>query len=177
MKSFVLILFLISCSSVDKHQHLKKDYKVVDASLDYRPLWLKDLKKWVKKNHKKDQADYEYYIYETEPQLDRELACGLAKAKVKAPIVSQISSNVKVKFTAEKASQALGTKAKGVRSSIENKIKERVSAQVSGVKEVASYWERRKYSDSSLYTCASLVRIKKTMVDTIIERTLKEYGN
>ena len=88
----------ISCSSSKKeekklqevvHSTIKRDFEVRDASSNTRPGWIEDAEVWATSNEK-NAGTYRYFSYETEPKVNRSMACSLAKANAKADIAGEI---------------------------------------------------------------------------------------
>lgn len=181
MKRFLLVsmcaLALVGCSSAKKHEELveekhediKKDYMVRDASSPSRPGWVESAELWAKE-YGKDTAKERWFSFETEPKNGREIACNLAKANSKVDIAGEIATFI---------DKQLGTSTEGdasidensphvqkLRNFVENTLAEKIQALIHGASVVQVYWEKRNYKkdmgaqkDFTAFTCAALVRI------------------
>lgn len=99
LMSLMIALSLLgaACSSkkkvkdIDNTATISRDFEVKDASSTTRPGWIEDASVWVEQENM-DVMKYRYFSFETEPKVNREIACNLAKANVRADIASEITT-------------------------------------------------------------------------------------
>src|SRR3989338_6006078 len=176
--SFFVVLGLVSCGSSTKkeaspeeqeNKDIKKDFTVRDASSKSRPGWIEDATLW-SKEHNYDLSKYAYFSYETEPKVDREAACSLARTHARADIASEITSFIQKSLGESKEGQASidpnNPETQPLREFMETTLAEKVQAMIHGSSVIKTYWEKRQYSkdtgakkDYMGYTCAALVRM------------------
>lgn len=187
MKSLIAALFIVSaCAShnpkvVDNKSTIEKDYKVTDASSRYRPTWVEDASFWAKEE-KQDLAAWQFYSFETSAKADRELACDLAKANVKADIAAQIKTKIEKNLDSFREDGQTALSEGGfVRSYIERSLKSKISQNLVGARTEKTYWEKRSFlkdmgapKDVVGYTCAVLTKIQKKNVELAIDRAFNE---
>src|ERR1043165_4938329 len=106
LMSILLVLSLgVACSSkkkvkdVDNSETIARDYEVRDASSTSRPGWIEDAMVWTEQENM-DTSKYRYFSFETEPKVNREIACNLAKANVRADIASEITTFIQKSLAA-----------------------------------------------------------------------------
>lgn len=173
----ILMLSLVACSSTKEeaeleereHEDIQRDYVVVDASGKVRPGWIEDPALW-SKEYGKDVEKYRFFSYETEPKVQRKIACDLAKTNVRADIATEISTFI---------DKQLGTSVEGYSSVDENNpdvqglkeytestLVEKTKTLIHGASVIKTYWEKRSYKadlgakkDFVAYTCAAYVRM------------------
>ena len=180
-------LMIVSCSSskksrikeVDNSETIKKDFVVRDASQSYRPIWVTDASEWAKEK-KRDTKQYRYFSFETEPKVNREIACNLARAYTKADIAAEISTKID-KSLVETIDGAAGIdqndpQVVSLRDYVETSLVEKVKAKVRGAAIIKTYWEKRQYQkalgakkDFLGYSCSVLIRIKTDLLRELIE--------
>lgn len=173
---------LCACSSykpktVDNKKTIEKDYKVTDASSRYRPTWIEDASYWAKKE-KQNVQDWNYFSYETSPKADRELACDLARANVKADIAAEVKTDVSKKLDSLREDGQTALSEGGfVRSYIERSLQTKISQNLVGARTEKVYWEKRSFSkemgatrDGVGYTCAVLSKIQKKNLELAVDR-------
>lgn len=187
-----MAISLVACSSkktkeiveVDNTATIKKDYEVRDASSNTRPGWIEQAEEWSAQNNL-NVTDTRYFSFETEPKVNREIACNLAKANARADIAGQITTFI---------SKTLGSSDQGnatidennpdiqsLRSYTENTLAEKIQAILVGASVEKTYWEKRHYQvklgakkDFTGFTCASLVGVKKEFLRKAIEQVQRE---
>ncbi len=181
------LIFLSSCSSVKnemvknkEHEEFQKEYRVIDASMSIRPGWISEANRWAMENAKKDEdtneREYSYFSYETMPMMDRDLACSLAKTKVKSTIASGVASFIEEKLSqVREGNTAIDDSLRsrgGLREYLETNLASKTAAMISGVQFINTYWEKRRFEkekgakrDYQAFTCAVLVRISKENLD------------
>lgn len=173
----ILMLSLVACSSTKEeaeleereHEDIQRDYVVTDASGKVRPGWIEDPVLW-SKEYGKDVEKYRFFSYETEPKVQRKIACDLAKANTRSDIASEISTFI---------DKQLGTSVEGYSSVDENNpdvqglkeytestLVEKTKTLIHGASVIKTYWEKRSYKadlgakkDYMAYTCAVYVRM------------------
>lgn len=182
-----MLVMFVSCGSskkkaeeVDNSQTIKKDYEVRDASSNVRPTWMAEPIEWAQ-TEARDTNKYRYFSFETEPKVNREIACNLAKANVKSDIAGEITTFISKSLGASEEGDANidenNPNVQGLRSFVENTLAEKVQAMLTGTSVVKTYWEKRNYlqklgakKDFIGYTCAALVRIEHQTLQNSIDR-------
>ena len=193
--SFMLALSLLgtACSSkktvkeVDNTETISRDFEVRDASSTTRPGWIEDVSVWVEQENM-DTKTYRYFAFETEPKVNREIACNLAKANVRADIAAEITTFIQKSLAAsEEGSPAIdpnNPKTQPMREFVSNTLAERVQSLVHGAAVIKTYWEKRNYvkskgakKDYIGFTCATLVRMDKERLKAAIEKASEDIVN
>lgn len=188
---FLMILSLtIACSSkkkvkdVDNSETIARDYKVRDASSTIRPGWIEDAEVWAEQENM-DTNKYRYFSFETEPKLNREIACNLAKANVRSDIASEITTFIQKSLGASQEGQASidanNPRTQPMREFVENTLAERVQGMINGAAVIKTYWEKRNYlkgmgarKDYIGFTCASLIRMDKNRLEAAVDKAAEE---
>jgi uncharacterized protein YcfL len=188
----ILALSLVACSSSkkkklverDNTKTIKRDYEVRDASSDTRPAWIYQTMEWAEQNDR-DLANFRYFSFETEPKVNREIACNLARANVKADVAGEITTFI---------SQTLGASQQGsadidennphiqaLRNYAETTLTQKVQAIITGAAVMNTYWEKRQYleklgakKDFIGYTCSVLIRMNKSQLAKAIEAAQRD---
>ncbi|MBA2404740.1 MAG: hypothetical protein H0V66_08205 [Bdellovibrionales bacterium] len=189
----LLIVFTIlisACSSkktvkdVDNSETISRDFEVRDASSTTRPGWIEDASVWVEQENM-ETKNYRYFSFETEPKVNREIACNLAKANVRVDIASEITTFIQKSLAAsEEGSAAIDAnnpKTQPMREFVSNTLAERVQSMIHGAAVIKTYWEKRNYlqkmgskKDYVGFTCATLVRMDKSRLKTAIEKASED---
>lgn len=192
--SIVMILSLgVACSSkkkvkdVDNTATIARDYEVRDASSTTRPGWIEDAEIWA------DQESmgldkFRFFAFETEPKVNREIACNLAKANVRVDIASEITTFIQKSLAAsEEGAPAIdpnNPKTAPMREFVSNTLAERVQSLIHGAAVIKTYWEKRNYlqkmgakKDHVGFTCATLVRMDKSRLKSAIEKASEDIVN
>jgi hypothetical protein len=186
----ILLTLVGACSSkkkvkdVDNSATIAKDFEVRDASSQMRPGWIEDAEIWTEQE-KMDVTKYRYFSFETEPQINREIACNLAKANVRADIAGEITTFIQKSLGASTEGQAAidanNPRTQPMREYVENTLAERVQALVHGAAAIKTYWEKRNYQqklgakkDYIGFTCATLVRMEKSRLKAAIEKASED---
>lgn len=191
---FIYILMIgaiAACSSnskkelveVDNSETIKKDYIVRDASSNIRPSWIYQTQDWASE-FGKNSKDNRYFAFETEPKVNREIACNLAKANVKSDIAGEITTFISKTLGASEQGSANidenNPEIEGLRSYVENTLTSKIQAIITGSAVEQTYWEKRNYKqdlgakkDYIGYTCAALVRIPKARINKAIDQAEK----
>jgi hypothetical protein len=186
----LVLIGLVSCSSykpkvVDNKGTIQKDYEVIDASSRYRPTWIEDANYWAKKEEM-DTKNLQFYSFETSPRADRELACDMAKANVKADIAAQIQTKIEKNLdTSREDGQTALSDGGFVRSYISRSLKDKMAQDLVGVKIEKTYWEKRSFStklgatkDYVSFSCAVLANVQKRNIELAIDRAFNDlYKN
>jgi len=187
--SLLALLITIGCSSTKddvadkKHEDLEKNYKVRDASSNYRPGWIVNANLWAKKNNK-NISTYRYFSFETGPKVDRDIACNMAKANAKVDIAGEISSYIEKELTSKQEGDAFidenSPEDKKLLHFVSNVLVERIQSNLHGVAVEKSYWEKRSYEkdlgakkDFTAYTCAVFVKINSDALAKAVEKASK----
>lgn len=189
--ALVMVLTLgVSCSSkkkvkeVDNSATISRDYEVRDSSSDIRPGWIEDAEVWAEQE-KMDTSKYRYFSFETEPKVNREIACNLAKANVRADIASEITTFIQKTLGASQEGSAAidpnNPKTQPMREFVENTLAEKVQGLINGAAVIKTYWEKRSYmqkmgakKDHVGFTCASLIRMEVTRLKDAIDKASEE---
>ena len=193
MKSTLMLLvltaLLVSCGSSKKKElkeennagTIQRDYIVRNSSTgNIRPAWVYEPLEWAQAKNR-DVNKYRYFSFETEPKVNREIACNLAKANAKSDIAGEITTFISKSLGSSQEGQASidenNPQVQGLRSFVENTLAEKVQAMLTGAAVVKTYWEKRNYKkdmgakrDFIGYTCAALIRMKKETIQNAIDR-------
>lgn len=189
--SILLLTVLVSCGSkekklkeTDNSETIQKDYIVRDSSTgNIRPAWVYEPTIWAQQNAR-DTKDYRYFSFETEPKVNREIACNLAKANIKSDIAGEITTFISKSLGSSQEGQASidenNPNIQEMRSFVENTLAEKVQAMITGAAVVQTYWEKRNYlvskgakKDFTAYTCAALIKIKAETLQNAIDRAAR----
>lgn len=171
----LVLISLVGCSSkkkvveVDNTETIKKDYEVKDASSNVRPGWIEDAEIWAEQESK--GKDYRYFAFETEPKVNREIACNLAKANARVDIAGEITTFIQKTLGASTEGQAAidanNPKTQPMREFVENTLAEKIQSLINGAAVTKTYWEKRNFQkklgapkDYTGFTCAVLVRME-----------------
>ena len=185
ISGLVLAALLAACASApqqtlteEKHEELKRDYRVVDASSQRRPGWIEDAQQWAKENGHQVET-YRFFSFETDPKTNRELACSLAKANARADVAGEITTFIQksLGYSQEGAPSVDGMNSPQLREFVENTLAEKVQAMLHGVSVIKSYWEKRNYDvalgatgNYSAFTCAVLLRMEANALKAAINK-------
>lgn len=191
----ILALGTTACSSkkkktvadVDNTPTIKRDFEVRDASSTTRPGWIEDAEVWVEQE-KMDVTKYRYFAFETEPKVNREIACNLAKANVRSDIASEITTFIQKSLASSTEGQAAidanNPKTQPMREYVSNTLAEKVQSLINGAAVVKTYWEKRNYlqtlgakKDYIGFTCGSLVRMETSRLKAAIEKASEDLVN
>jgi len=193
MKLLFLLLVLsmaTSCSSkkkvkdVDNSKTIARDYEVRDASSQIRPGWIEDAELWTEQENM-DVKKYRYFSFETEPKVNREIACNLAKANVRTDIASEITTFIQKSLasTSEGSAgiDANNPKTQPLREYVSNTLGERVQSLIHGAAVIKTYWEKRNYlqkmgakKDFIGFTCATLIRMETNRLKSAIDKASED---
>ncbi|WPU64260.1 hypothetical protein ACJVC5_19765 [Peredibacter sp. HCB2-198] len=191
LMSVLLILSLgVACSSkkkvkdVDNSETIARDYEVRDASSTVRPGWIEDAEVWVAQENM-DTKKFRYFSYETEPKVNREIACNLAKANVRSDIASEITTFIQKSLAASTEGQAAidanNPKTAPMREYVSNTLAERVQSLIHGAAVIKTYWEKRNYQqklgakkDHVGFTCATLIRMEDARLKAAIDKASED---
>ena len=193
MKLFFFLLILsisISCSSkkkvvdVDNTKTIAKDYEIRDASSNTRPGWIEDAELWTEQE-KMDVTKFRYFSFETEPKVNREIACNLAKANVRTDIASEITTFIQKSLASSTEGSASidanNPKTQPLREYVSNTMAERVQSLINGAAVIKTYWEKRNYmqkmgakKDYVGFTCATLIRMETSRLKTAIDKASED---
>jgi len=181
--------FFAGCSSSKKeekklkevtHSTIKRDFEVRDASSNTRPGWIEDAEVWASSNEK-NAGTFRYFSYETEPKVNRNMACSLAKANAKADIAGEIvtfidksiASSVEGKASIDENNPSI----KALREFVSNNLTQKTQSLIYGASIVKTYWEKRKYlkekgakRDFTGFTCAVFIRMKKDRLENAVDK-------
>ena len=189
--SLVLVLsFGVACSSkktvkdVDNTETIARDFEVRDASSTTRPGWIEDAQIWTEQE-KMDVEKYRYFAFETEPKVNREIACNLAKANARTDIAAEITTFIQKSLGASEEGQAAidanNPKTQAMREFVSNTLAEKVQSLIHGSAVIKTYWEKRNYlqklgakKDYIGFTCATLVRMEKSRLKAAIDKASED---
>lgn len=193
MKLLTVMMILtlsVACSSkkkvkdVDNSETIKRDFEVRDASSTTRPGWIEDAEVWTEQE-KMDVTKYRYFSFETEPKVNREIACNLAKANVRVDIAAEITTFIQKSLAASQEGQAAidpnNPKTQPMREFVSNTLAEKIQAMINGAAVIKTYWEKRNYllslgakKDYIGFTCASLIRMESSRLKAAIEKASED---
>ena len=189
--SLLLVLSLgVACSSkkkvkdVDNSETIARDFEVRDASSTVRPGWIEDAEVWVEQE-KMDTAKYRYFSFETEPKVNREIACNLAKANVRSDIASEITTFIQKSLASSEEGKASidanNPKTAPLREYVSNTLSERVQSLIHGAAVIKTYWEKRNYmvkmgakKDYVGFTCATLIRMESSRLKAAVDKASED---
>lgn len=190
--ALVLTIVASSCSSkkkkevkdVDNSATIARDFEVRDASSTTRPGWVEDAEVWVEQENM-DTKKYRYFAFETEPKVNREIACNLAKANVRVDIASEITTFIQKSLASSTegaaAIDANNPKTQAMREFVSNTMAERVQSLINGAAVIKTYWEKRQYmqklgakKDYIGFTCASLIRMETSRLQAAVDKASED---
>lgn len=189
MKLLALMMVLtlsVACSSkkkvkdIDNSETIARDFEVRDASSTTRPGWIEDAEVWTEQENM-DVKKYRYFAFETEPKVNREIACNLAKANVRSDIAAEVTTFIQKSLAESAEGQAAidpnNPKALPLRDYVQNTLAERVQGLIHGAAVIKTYWEKRNYlkkmgskKDYVGFTCAALVRMETERLKESIDK-------
>jgi hypothetical protein len=194
LKLMPLVLALsvvtVGCSSkkkvkdVDNTPTIARDFEVRDASSTTRPGWIEDAEVWTEQE-KMDTQKYRYFSFETEPKVNREIACNLAKANVRVDIASEITTFIQKTLAASQEGQAAidanNPRTAPMREYVSNTMAEKVQSLINGAAVIKTYWEKRNYMQSMGakkdyigFTCASLIRMETSRLKAAVDKASED---
>jgi hypothetical protein len=194
MKLFSLLLVLslgFGCSTkkkvkeVDYSATISKDFEVKESSTNgIRPGWIEDAEIWTAQENM-DVTKFRYFSFETEPKVNREIACNLAKANVRSDIAAEITTFIQKSLAAstegQSAIDANNPKTQPLRDYVSNTLAEKVQSLVHGASVIKTYWEKRSYQqkmgakkDYIGFTCAALIRMETARLKTAIDKASED---
>jgi hypothetical protein len=190
--SLVLVLSLgVACSSkkkvkeVDYSATISKDFEVKESSTNgIRPGWIEDAEIWTAQENM-DVTKFRYFSFETEPKVNREIACNLAKANVRSDIAAEITTFIQKSLAAstegQSAIDANNPKTQPLRDYVSNTLAEKIQSLVHGASVIKTYWEKRSYQqkmgakkDYVGFTCAALIRMETARLKTAIDKASED---
>lgn len=189
--SLLLVLSMVgACSSkktvkdVDNSETIARDFEVRDASSTVRPGWIEDAEVWTAQENM-DTKKYRYFSFETEPKVNREIACNLAKANVRSDIASEITTFIQKSLATSTEGQAAidpnNPKTLPMREYVSNTLSERVQSLIHGAAVIKTYWEKRNYmvkmgakKDYVGFTCATLIRMESARLKAAIDKASED---
>lgn len=188
-----LSLVLFSCGSSDKkeeriiedveHETIKRDYTVTDASSNRRPGWIEDAQVWANQNGG-EVAEYRYFSFETEPKVNRQVACDLAKANARADIAAEITTFIdrSLVSTLEGAASVNENdpNVMAMKDFVDTTLVEKVQSLVFGSSVLKTYWEKRNYRkklgavrDFTAFTCAVYIQMNRDRLNDAVDRAAR----
>jgi len=194
MSMLLAVSFLgTACSSkkkvkdVDNTETIARDFEVRDASSTTRPGWIEDATVWAQQEQMETNK-YRYFSFETEPKVNREIACNLAKANVRVDIASEITTFIQKSLAASQegapAIDPNNPKTQPMREFVSNTLAERVQSLIHGAAVIKTYWEKRNYlqkmgskKDYVGFTCATFVRMENSRLKAAIEKASEDIAS
>lgn len=191
LMSVLLILSLgVACSSkkkvkdIDNSETIARDFEVRDASSTVRPGWIEDAEVWTEQENM-DTKKFRYFSFETEPKVNREIACNLARANVRSDIAAEITTFIQKSLAASTegaaAIDANNPKTQPMREYVSNTLAERVQSMIHGAAVIKTYWEKRNYlqkkgakKDYIGFTCATLIRMENDRLKAAIDKASED---
>ena len=192
--SLLLVLSLgVACSSkkkvkeVDYSSTISKDFEVKESSTNgIRPGWIEDAEIWTAQENM-DVTKFRYFSFETEPKVNREIACNLAKANVRSDIAAEITTFIQKSLAASTEGQtaidANNPKTQPLRDYVSNTLAEKIQSLVHGASVIKTYWEKRSYQqkmgakkDFIGFTCAALIRMETNRLKSAIDKASEDLG-
>ncbi|HXH32165.1 MAG TPA: hypothetical protein VNJ01_15275 [Bacteriovoracaceae bacterium] len=189
--SVLLLLTIgVSCASkkklaeVDNSKTISRDFEVRDASSQLRPGWIEDAEEWASQE-KIDVSKYRYFSSETEPKVNREIACNLAKANARTDIAAEITTFIQKSLGASEEGRAAidanNPKTQPLREFVQNTLAERIQSMINGAAVIKTYWEKRNFleklgskKDHIGFTCAALIRMESARLKAAIDKASEE---
>ncbi|MCB9062764.1 MAG: hypothetical protein H6622_14680 [Halobacteriovoraceae bacterium] len=183
MKKLMLLLgigaIFVGCSSNERklpeleereHSDIERDYVVKDASSKTRPGWVEDAEVWAHAMNE-DVKTYRFFSFETDPKVNRQMSCDLAKANARADIAGEIATFIDKSLAVSQEGNASidenNPQLQPIREFVENTLAEKIQALIHGAAVIKTYWEKRAYQkdlgakkDYNAYTCAALIRVE-----------------
>lgn len=171
---------------VDNTETIKRDYEVRDASSNFRPAWIEDVETWSEQEEKGDK--WRWFAFETEPKVNREIACNLAKANARADVAAEITTFIQKTLAASTEGQAAidpaNPRTQPMRDYVSNTLAERVQSLVNGAAVTKTYWEKRQFlqklgakKDYLGFTCAVLVRMDSKVLKDAVAKAAEGVVN
>ncbi|MCM2350436.1 MAG: hypothetical protein NDI69_10480 [Bacteriovoracaceae bacterium] len=191
LMSVLLILSLgVACSSkkkvkdIDNSETIARDFEVRDASSTVRPGWIEDAEVWTEQENM-DTKKFRYFSFETEPKVNREIACNLARANVRSDIAAEITTFIQKSLASSTegaaAIDANNPKTQPMREYVSNTLAERVQSMIHGAAVIKTYWEKRNYlqkmgakKDYIGFTCATLIRMENDRLKAAIDKASED---
>jgi hypothetical protein len=184
--TLMMVLVLTACGSKEKkikdqeHEDLKKSYQVTDSSSDLRPGWIEDAELWAKQRNL-DTETFRYFSHETVPNVDRAIACSMAKAKVKSDIAGEITTFIEESLAQYKEGgtelDLNNPQLAPMKEFVEQSLAQKTMALIHGAAIDKQYWEERKYQedmgaakDFRAFTCAVLVKMNGQDLQKLVKR-------
>lgn len=192
MSLILITMISVGCASkrkvveVDNTKTIVKDFDVRDASSNLRPAWIEDVEAWAEQEKKEDK--YRWFAFETEPKVNREIACNLAKANARADVAAEITTFIQKTLAESTEGQAAidpnSPRTQALRNYVSNNLSERVQSLIHGAAVTKTYWEKRQFQKSKGaakdyvgYTCAVQVRMDKQVLADAITKASEEIVN
>ncbi|MFP5458323.1 MAG: hypothetical protein ACLGG7_06285 [Bacteriovoracia bacterium] len=171
---------------VDNTETIKRDYEVRDALSRFRPAWIEDVEAWSEQEDKGDK--WRWFAFETEPKVNREIACNLAKANARADVAAEITTFIQKTLAASTEGQAAidpaNPRTQPMRDYVSNTLAERVQSLVNGAAVTKTYWEKRQFlqklgakKDYLGFTCAVLVRMDSKVLKDAVAKAAEGVVN
>lgn len=192
MSLILITMISVGCASkrkvkeVDNTKTIVKDFDVRDASSNYRPAWIEDVEAWAEQEKKDDK--HRWFAFETEPKVNREIACNLAKANARADVAAEITTFIQKTLAESTEGQAAidpnSPRTQALRNYVSNNLSERVQSLIHGAAVTKTYWEKRQFQKSKGaakdyvgFTCAVQVRMDKAVLAEAINKAAQEIVN
>lgn len=171
-KKFLMLLTVVSLSACGSNRKL--DYIVTDSSLEKKPVWVDNLRKFEKKKEN-DSAKYKYFRAEGS-SINKRLCEKSAIDNANVTIAGEITTEVNDLYSGY-------INVSGENSLLNDDKKEDLKVSIkhnlSGVEPIETYWEKRKYStelgadeDKTTFYCYQLSRVNRKTHDKIISEVI-----
>ena len=192
MSLILIVMISVGCASkrevkeVDNTKTIAKDFDVRDASSNFRPAWIEDVEAWAEQEKKDDK--HRWFAFETEPKVNREIACNLAKANARADVAAEITTFIQKTLSESTEGQAAidpnSPRTQALRNYVSNTLSEKVQSLIHGAAVTKTYWEKRQFQkakgaakDYVGFTCAVQVRMDKEILAEAINKAAQEIVN
>lgn len=153
-------------------------YLVRDSSLTQKPTWFEDPKAWAL-DHEDNPFDFEYFVSESGPKLQRNLACEFSRNNIREnwakKISAQLTKGLREHWAKQTKTNDEATKMK-FHDFLETQFPLKIQSFIKGAQVLRTYWEYREYkvelgaeSNFRAYTCQSLVRILRSQIQKATE--------
>lgn len=160
----IISALFFSCSSGKKPREFKLEYEVVNASNKIEPDWIEDVDTY------KGQKNYRYFVAESDNATKR-LCLKSSEARATAVIAGEVLQDIQSDY-AEVTRQ---NEDKEVEQFFSESLRQLIQTQVSGIRVVKQYWEKRKFKADEdgeskvTYACYTLVGITDKRLDKAIK--------
>jgi hypothetical protein len=180
VKNLFILLTVITVTSCSSRS-VEKDYKVVNASHEDKPEWIKDLEEWLD-DEEVDFKNHRYYIYTTEAKTSKTTACEIAKARVVSTVASEVSTFIKQSFNLSKYGDPTAKNTK-LGEYVQDDLAKEIQAYIVGAQIYKTYWEKKRFlkdkgaqQDWDGWSCSNLIKISKDNLKKAFKRSEKKIS-